>query len=547
MPRNQLSVRKLQDGSYKAVLATEYPVDRPFGREVLEITRTAINFERFPLPVILSHKQDTLPVGRAVNPRIIDKELVADIQLGESDEAKSVARDIEDGVITSVSIGYKNKDYVEIEGGARITQWTPFEVSLVSVPADPHATIGIRSMSNEFTRREAGEIMNLAHRHNLVPDALSAIESGMSIDDFRSHVLDKIGSKGALDTGPVIGLTDNEAKAFSLSRAILAQANNDWSDAGFEKEVLRTTSRYSTRQNGFVLPAEMMQRDILKSGTGGNLVGTEHMSSRFINYLYKRSDILSRVTTMEGMTQDIAIPRMTGTSSSAYYTEGGTISESTPTFDQVTLSANTLAALVEFSRKMFVQGLPDVEAIVRRDLARVLGLKIDETILNGTGTAPEPEGILNTTGIGNVAMGTNGGAPTYGKLIDLIKEVAIDGADQNGVFIINPQTEAFLRKTAKVSSTDSVMILEGNTLANRPVVVSQNVPSNLTKGTGSGLSAIIYGNLSDVLYASFGGLEIVVDPHTKLNQGIIRVAAFMEVDVALRHPESFSAIKDANV
>ena len=81
MPRNQLSVRKLQDGSYKAVLATEYPVDRPFGREVLEITRTAINFERFPLPVILSHKQDTLPVGRAVNPRIIDKELVADIQL----------------------------------------------------------------------------------------------------------------------------------------------------------------------------------------------------------------------------------------------------------------------------------------------------------------------------------------------------------------------------------------------------------------------------------------------------------------------------------
>ena len=68
-----------------------------------------------------------------------------------------------------------------------------------------------------------------------------------------------------------------------------------------------------------------------------------------------------------------------------------------------------------------------LKLIVRRDLARVLGLKIDETILNGTGTAPEPEGILNTTGIGNVAMGTNGGAPTYGKLIDLIKEVAIDG------------------------------------------------------------------------------------------------------------------------
>lgn len=70
MPRNQLSVRQLQDGSYKAVLATEYPVDRPFGREALEITRTAINFERFPLPVILSRKQDALPAKRAVNTRI---------------------------------------------------------------------------------------------------------------------------------------------------------------------------------------------------------------------------------------------------------------------------------------------------------------------------------------------------------------------------------------------------------------------------------------------------------------------------------------------
>ena len=60
---------------------------------------------------------------------------------------RALPETLEDGVITSVSIGYKNKDYVEIEGGARITQWTPFEVSLVSVPADPHATIGIRSMS----------------------------------------------------------------------------------------------------------------------------------------------------------------------------------------------------------------------------------------------------------------------------------------------------------------------------------------------------------------------------------------------------------------
>lgn len=546
MPRNQLSIRRLENGTYKAVLATEYPVVRHFGNEVLEISPSAVNLERFPLPVIVSHNMESLPVGVAENPRIENRQLIADVSLGESDEAKGVARDIDDGVITSVSIGYKNDDWEERGEGVYVSKWTPHEVSIVSVPADPHAKIGIRSMSNDISRKEAGEIVALGKRHNLVGEAAEALENGMSVQDFRGLVLDRIGST-PLDTGPEIGLTKHEASSFSLSRAILAQATGDWKDAGFEHEVIRSTSRYATRQGGFVLPREMMTRDILKSGAGSNLVGTDHMSGSFIEYLYKRSDILSRVTSMTGMTQDIAIPRMTATASTAYYTEGATITESTPGFDQVTLSANTLAALVEFSRKMFVQGLPDVEQIVRNDLARVIGLKVDETILNGSGSGAEPTGILNTSGIGNVAMGTNGGIPNYTHLIDLIKEVAIDAADSNGVFIINPQTEAFLRKTPKVSATDSVMTLEGSELANRQVIVSQNIPSNLTKGTGTDLSAILYGNLQDVLYASFGGLEIVVDPHTKLNQGIIRVGAFLENDLALRHPESFAAILDADV
>lgn len=84
-------------------------------------------------------------------------------------------------------------------------------------------------------------------------------------------------------------------------------------------------------------------------------------------------------------------------------------------------------------------------------------------------------------------------------------------------------------------------------MANRPVVVASTVPSNLTKGTGTDLSAIIYGNLSDVVYATFGGLEITVDPYTKLDTGVIRVGAYLENDIAVRHPESFSAILDADV
>ncbi len=73
------------------------------------------------------------------------------------------------------------------------------------------------------------------------------------------------------------------------------------------------------------------------------------------------------------------------------------------------------------------------------------------------------------------------------------------------------------------------------------------MPADLTKGTGSGLSAILYGNFNHVVYPSFGGLEFVLDPYSNLNKEIIRLAAFLESDVAIRHPESFAAITDAVV
>ena len=122
---------------------------------------------------------------------------------------------------------------------------------------------------------------------------------------------------------------------------------NDWKNAGFEAAVLRETEKHRTRQNSFVLPHELMRRDVLKSGSGANLVGVEFLGDRFIDALYTESDVLNRCTLLSGLTMDVAIPRMTTSSTSAWYAEGGTISESTPAFDQLTLSANTLASMVE--------------------------------------------------------------------------------------------------------------------------------------------------------------------------------------------------------
>ena len=166
--------------------------------------------------------------------------------------------------------------------------------------------------------------------------------------------------------------------------------------------------------------------------------------------------------------------------------------------------------------------------------------------MNGSGCGAEPRGILNTSGIGAVAGGTNGAAPTYDNLVDLIAAVAEDNArSENSVFISNSKVEGKLRKTSKVSSTDSVMVLENGQVAGRDFIISNAMPSNLTKGTGSNLSAILFGDLREVIVGMFGDLEIVVDPHSKLSENLLRIASFMEIDLGLRHVESFAAMNDA--
>jgi hypothetical protein len=46
------------------------------------------------------------------------------------------------------------------------------------------------------------------------------------------------------------------------------------------------------------------------------------------------------------------------------------------------------------------------------------------------------------------------------------------------------------------------------------------------------------------MIAMFGGLDVTVDPYSLSTQGATRIAMFQDIDVAVRHAESFAAILD---
>ena len=104
-----------------------------------------------------------------------------------------------------------------------------------------------------------------------------------------------------------------------------------------------------------------------------------------------------------------------------------------------------------------------------------------------------------------------------------------------------------LKTTSKVSGQNGFIFEAGETPLNgyRAGVTNQ-VPSNLTKGTANGIcSALIFGNWADLVIGQWGALDIMVDPYTGSASGTVRVVALQDADIAVRNAASFAAMKDA--
>jgi HK97 family phage major capsid protein len=199
---------------------------------------------------------------------------------------------------------------------------------------------------------------------------------------------------------------------------------------------------------------------------------------------------------------------------------------------------------------MLQQSTPDIETLVRDDFAALLARAIDLGAVVGGGSN-EPVGVLSTSGIGDVPTGAAGGAPTYTNIVALI--AAVSGANaltgrlgflSNSKFVAKAAT--VLKSTADTSS--NFLMSPGDTsLVGFPFVMSNMVPSTLTKGaSGAVCSALLFGNWSDLLIGYWSAFDVLVNPYesTAYTKGNVQVRAMATCDVALRQVKSFAAIKD---
>jgi HK97 family phage major capsid protein len=204
------------------------------------------------------------------------------------------------------------------------------------------------------------------------------------------------------------------------------------------------------------------------------------------------------------------------------------------------MSPKTVAAYSDYTRQLALQASLSVEQLVKSDLALAIALAVDGAALNGTGNDSQPQGILQRSDTLLYEIGDNGGALSLTGVIGMESKVADANADiGNLAYIFNSQTRATLKATPKFQYAN-IAVWEGETVNGYFAGCSNQLPSNLTKGDGTALSAGIFGNWSDLVIGQWGpGLDIIVNPYTLAESGTIRVVVYFMCDIAIRHAESF--------
>lgn len=582
--------------------ASETPVERWWGIEILDCNASAMRQGRLRAGanLLCDHNQrDVVGVIESVEIGT-DKVARAVVRFGKSARAEEVWQDVKDGIRRNVSVGYlihravlaEERDGLETY---RVTDWEPYEISLVSVPADASVGVGRslatsaqatpaatsttpspteenRAMTTEATTAAApaaapAQPAQAAQRNHAVEIAalgktvaggaelaMSAIQRGITVEAFQRELIEHMSSQPKPTAD--IGMTDKEVRRFSVVRALHALANPGnaaaRNAAAFEFEASAAAAKAMNREaQGVMLPYDVLRAsDLIKAtaSKGGNVVATELLSGSFIDLL-RNSMVLGKlgVVNLAGLVGDIAIPKQTGAATAYWVAEDGSPNNSGQTLGQVTMTPKTLGAYTDVSRKLLLQSSIDVESMVQRDLANVLGLAIQQAAINGTGTSNQPKGILgghiaNPTIIG----GTNGAAPTWEHIVGLETAVSVANADVGTLgYLTNAKVRGKLKTTSKVSGQNGFIWENGDTPLNGyGCAVTNAVPSNITKGSATNCSAAIFGNFADLVIGMWGSLDLTVDTVTLGTSGAVRVIALQDVDIAVRNAESFATFAD---
>ena len=341
-------------------------------------------------------------------------------------------------------------------------------------------------------------------------------------------------------------------RPFSLVRYINGIINRDLS--GLEKEVdemgAKEYERLGLEKRGHVIPSAYLRaasgQNYTTAADGGNLI--EEGERRYL-------DILREKLVVAGLGATVLtdlVGTFTAISSSAIQAawEGEADKDELKkaSYTKLSMTPHRSAVTVAATKDLLRQTSFDVEADLLNKITSAHADLLEKAAITGSGSDGEPTGILNTSGIGSVAIGTNGGAITWKSIVALETKVNSENANRGKLaYLSNAKVNGALKVTEMATGTARFLLSNEapNVLNGYPFAWSNLVPSGLTKGTAADkCSALIFGNFQDLYIGQWGGIDIVVDPYTGARTGEVYITLNAWNDVKVVEPKSFAAITD---
>lgn len=359
-------------------------------------------------------------------------------------------------------------------------------------------------------------------------DALKVEERTLAAQVERAEYLGDLERRSAGE--PVSGNPsadfDRLAGSVSVVKVLKAQMEGRSLD-GAEGEYAKEAEKRSGRKaEGAFVPFKSLEKRANTTVTAPELIGTDHRAQDYIGPL--RESLVARalgVRVLSGLVGNVSIPKFGSGLETGWITEGQPVPEGQMSFDGVTLTPKHVGGKTEMSRQLLQQSSPGIEQLVREDLSFLIAKQIDRAIINGSGAAGEPRGILNTLGIQTADM-----PDTWLEVLAMLQKLD-DVEIANGRWLTTSTIRTLLAGTEKVVGSGSGFLYQGGTLADLPLTTSKNVPEK----------KLILGDFSQVLLGVWSEVDVLLNPFAEpaYSRGGVQVRAMATVDTAVRHPQGF--------
>lgn len=480
-----------------------------------------------PLPLLFNHDQDN-PIGHVIAATVKDEGIyiTAKVAKGTTDRIAEIWKLIKGGLVTGLSVGFNPVVAEPINGGHLFKKWNWLELSAVTVPCNPQASITFtkgQPKMNISEQIQAFQAKRIEAQNRMTAIMGKAAEEGRTLDaaeDAQYKAAEAEYGNYEAHIGRLKALEINVAKTAAPVSVPHVEVK---SNAPAGTDFVRYTKALALSRGNPMQAVEIAKgmnfgnrvETVLKAAVAAGsttsadfaaLIEPQKMASEFIDLL-RPATIVGKLS-LRNVPQDIRIPKATTGTAASWIGEGKAAPLTNAAFGDMEVGSHKLGAIAVFTEELLRRSEPAAETMVRDMLLESIVNAVDAAFINqaNAGIAGvKPASIANGAATA-VASGTTAGTVRADVKAAYGAAVVANQPLSSAVWIMHPSTALALSMMRHATSGQrefpGIDFVTGGTFEGLPVVISTNVPGDAVAGYD-----VILAVQNEILLAE-GGLAI---------------------------------------